>query len=280
MTMNTLRVMWFVPPAVAVAASWREVEGFSVEARRTQSSDEQYEALKDGSVDAVVTAVDNVLHWNQRQGPNDFLIVAQVETTTPLQLIGSPKFSTPSELRGANILVDAPENGFVIALRAILKDHGLGFDDYSLTPVGGVVERYSALVEGKGDATLLGPPFNSLAVNSGLAKIASVQDSFPDFPGQVVVIRRPASRDLDCLKTWLKALGWAVEVIPNNIERLRAALETQGMPEEAALSLIASAPMSLIPDVKGIDLVISHRLNLGLVGANSNYEQIVDCSFL
>lgn len=81
---DSLRVMWFVPPAIAVAASWQAPANFHLESSRTQSSDEQYLSLCEGTVDAVVTSIDNVLHWNQRQGPQDFVVIAQVETTTPL----------------------------------------------------------------------------------------------------------------------------------------------------------------------------------------------------
>lgn len=280
MTKNELRVMWFVPTAVAIAASWRPREGLSVQFSRTQSSDEQYDALTDGSVDAVVTSIDNVLHWNQRPGPQDFIVVAQIESTTPLSLTGSSAFKSPSDLKGADILVDAPENGFVIALRAILKKHGLTWGDYTLTPIGGVVERYSALIEGKGDATLLGPPFDSLAVEQGLNSIASVQDIYPEFPGQGLVVRKSGAKNHDALRDWLQDLEQAVGAIGGNTEILMESLQAKGIPKQAAAAIVECSPKTLVPDVEGIKLLINHRIDLGLVGANSTYAQIVDCSFL
>ena len=190
MTNHRLRVMWFVPPAIAVAASWQECADLSLETSRTQSSDEQFAALSGGSIDAVVTSMDNVFHWNHRPGPKDFVIVAQVETTTPLSIVASPRIKSVSDLGGAKILVDAPENGFVIALRAMLNQAGLNLPDYTLTPVGGVKERYLALVKGEGDATLLGPPFDALAIKEGMHKVAEVQASYPEFPGQGLVVRK------------------------------------------------------------------------------------------
>jgi len=280
MPTNTLRVMWFVPPAIAVAASWQESLGFRLESSRTQSSDEQYLLLCEGAVDAVVTSIDNVLHWNQRQGPEDFVVVAQIETTTPLQLIGSSNLSVPSDLVGANILVDAPENGFVIALRALLQQAGLGTEDYRLTPVGGVRERFSALTEGQGDATLLGPPFDTMAVQRGLSHIATIQDVFSNFPGQGLVVRRSVSHANEALKTWIHMLQASLTTVPDDTAKLKESLESLGLPPEAVTALVNTFPSTLIPSRDGIELLIGQRALLGLAGANVTYEQVVDCSFL
>jgi ABC-type nitrate/sulfonate/bicarbonate transport system substrate-binding protein len=277
--MPSLRVMWFVPPAIAVAASWHESPGFRLDASRTQSSDEQYQLLCDGAVDAVVTSIDNVLHWNQRQGPKDFVVAAQIETTIPLQLIGSSKLSTPSDMVGANILVDAPENGFVIALRALLQQAGLGADDYRLTPVGGVHERFSALTGGRGDATLLGPPFDTMAVQQGFSHIATIPDVFPDFPGQGLVVRKSVSRANEALKTWIQMLQASLTTLPDDQEKLEGSLKSLGLPPEAVAALMNTFPSTLIPSRDGIELLIGQRALLGLAGANVTYDQIVDCSF-
>lgn len=280
MSNNTLRVMWFVPPAVAVAASWGKPPGFHLESSRTQSSDEQYQLLCEGAVDAVVTSIDNVLHWNQRKGPGDFVVVAQMETTTPLHLIGSPTLSVPADLEGANILVDAPQNGFVIALRALLQQAGLGAGDYRLTPVGGVRERFSALIEGQGDATLLGPPFDTMAVQRGLKHIATIQDVFAGFPGQGLVVRTSVSHANGALKTWVRMLQASLTTVPGDTEKLKEALNSLGLPAEAVTALVNTFPSTLVPSREGIELLIAQRALLGLPGANVTYEQVVDCSFL
>lgn len=280
MSNNTLRVTWFVPPAIAVAASWKEPPGFHFESSRTQSSDEQYQLLCDGVVDAAVTSIDNVLHWNQRQGPEDFVVVAQMETTTPLHLIGSSTLSAPADLVGANILVDAPQNGFVIALRALLQQAGLGTGDYRLTPVGGVRERFSALIEGQGDATLLGPPFDTMAVKRGLKHIATIQEVFAGFPGQGLVVRRSVSHGNEALKTWIRMLQASLATVPGDTEKLKMALDSLDLPSEAVTALVNTFPSTLIPSRDGIELLIGQRALLGLSGANVTYEQIVDCSFL
>lgn len=275
MTNHRLRVMWFVPPAIAVAASWQECAGLSLETSRTQSSDEQFAALSDGSVDAVVTSMDNVFHWNHRPGPKDFVIVAQVETTTPLSIVASPRIKSVSDLGGAKILVDAPENGFVIALRAMLNQAGLNLPDYTLTPVGGVKERYLALVKGEGDATLLGPPFDALAIKEGMHKVAEVQASYPEFPGQGLVVRKSSLSSNPGIKLWLKALSETLALLPANLEKLRNSLSSEGLPDAAVSAMVRSVPASLTPSERGVNLLIEHRRLLGLIGSDATYDQVV-----
>lgn len=280
MSNDSLRVMWFVPPAIAVSASWQTPADLRIESSMTQSSDEQYSSLCAGEVDAVVTSIDNVLHWNRRQGPQDFVVIAQIETTTPLQLVGSSALSAPADLRGANILVDAPENGFVIALRALLKEAGLSADDYRLTPVGGVRERFAALVAGEGDATLLGPPFDTMAVQRGLKTISTIQDVFTNFPGQGLVVRKSASQANDALKAWVRILNATLTTMPGDTVKLTEALELLGMPVEAVKAMVNTFPETLTPSREGLELLIGQRALLGLPGADFTYEQIVDGSFL
>lgn len=275
MTNHRLRVMWFVPPAIATAASWQENAGLVLETSLTQSSDEQFAALSEGRVDAVVTSMDNVFHWNHRAGPQDFVIVAQVEVTTPLSIMANPSVTSVSDLKGRTILVDAPENGFVIALRALLNQAGLNLPDYTLTPVGGVKERYIALLDGAGDATLLGPPFDALAIREGIHKVAEVQASYPEFPGQGVVVRKSSLTSDLGLRLWLKSLSEALSQLPANLEKLRANLSSDGVPEGAVSAMVRSIPTSLVPDQRGVNLLIEHRRLLGLVGSDSAYEKVV-----
>nr|WP_285643930.1 ABC transporter substrate-binding protein [Pseudomonas sp. NBRC 100443] len=267
--------MWFVPPAIAIAASWQESENLSFEASRTQSSDEQFAALSDGSVDAVVTSMDNVFHWNHRSGPKDFVIVAQVETTTPLSIVASPRVKSVSDLGGAKILVDAPENGFVIALRALLNQAGLNLPDYTLTPVGGVKERYLALVRGEGDATLLGPPFDALAIKEGMHKVAEVQEFYPEFPGQGLVVRKSSLSSNPGIALWLNVLSETLAQLPESLDRLRNSLSNEGLPDAAVSAMVQSVPASLTPDKRGVNLLIEHRRLLGLIGSDATYDQVV-----
>jgi len=274
--------MWFVPPAIAVLAErWGLTAAGMLQASRNQSSDEQFQRFREGGLDAAVTAMDNIMDWNRRAGPQDFRIVAQVERTTPLSLMARAGHTGQQDLRNANILVDAPDNGFVVALRHMLAEAGLESGSYRLTPSGGVKERFDALASGHGDATLLGPPFDVMAVQLGLVRLARVQDRHPDFPGQGLVVRASAIERLrPSLTHWLAGLTKACETLRSNEDDARKILTDAGFLAVAAHAMLAAAPESLVPARAGVDLVIRQRREVGLPGADNSYETLVDTSLL
>lgn len=276
------RLQWFVePPVVAVASALGLVSPGEIEATRSRSSDEQFDALAKGDVDLVVTAMDNVIAWNRRPGPADFRIVAQIERTTPLHLFGRPGIERAADMRGRVALVDAPDNGFVIALRALLLDAGLGAGDYALEPVGGVKERLDAMRAGQGDCTLLGPPFDAIALEAGFVRIATVQQSYPSFPGQGLVSRTPlvAARRAS-LAPWLQGLAAAAERLAADDPAARQVLADAGYPAAALASIAGLGPRSLLPDRPGVELLVAMRQRLGLAGADETCETLTDSSLL
>ena len=282
MQTTALRVMWFVPPTIAVLAeNWDLTSAGLLQASRNHSSDEQFESLQTGAIDAVVTAMDNIMDWNRRVGPQDFRIVAQMERTTPLSLMAHAGHSELQDLRNASILVDAPDNGFVVALRHMLAEAGLDSGSYLLVPSGGVKERFDALARGQGDATLLGPPFDAMGMQAGLARLARVQDRHPDFPGQGLVVRASATERMrPALTQWLAGLTEACASARSNQDGARDILAAAGFPAIAVHAMLATVPDSLIPVRRGVELLIRQRREVGLRGADNSYESLVDVSML
>ncbi|SDH82691.1 hypothetical protein SAMN05444748_102564 [Variovorax sp. OV700] len=278
----TLRVLWFVPPPVAIVAQGLTMANeVTVLSRRNTSSDEQFAALASGESDAVVTAIDNVMDWNLRDGPQDFRVVAQLERTTPLTVVGQRDRTSLEDLRGATILVDAPRNGFIVALRAMLADAEVGPEAYVLAPVGGVKERYEAIISGQGHATLLGPPFDGMAIAAGLTRLATVQERYPAFPGQGLVVSSAAlERMRPALSAWLRNLENARQSMGIAPEAARQALTSAGFPAPAVDAMLGATPASLVPDRAGIELLIEQRRRVGLPGANTSYEGLVESSLL
>lgn len=280
--MHTLRLLWFVPSPMAILAdAWKLTSDIPIHTERNPSSDAQFDALASGQADAVVTSMDNVMDWNLRVGPQDLRIFAQMEQTTPLTLVGQKGRGGVETLRGATILVDAPNNGFVVALRAMLAEHQVGPDAYAMEPVGGVKERFEALMGGHGDATLLGPPFDGMALQAGLSRMASVQEHYPTFPGQgLVVSARAAERLHPSLSAWLNALDIARQRMVCEPDVARQALALSGLPAPAVEAMVRSMADSLRPDRAGVELLIKQRRMIGLPGADTRYEQLVDTSAL
>lgn len=279
-----LRATWFVPPVLHTLADWagrfidRDVE---IAPLATASSDEQFEALRDGARDFAVTSMDNVVIWKRRPGGENLRIVAQVENTIAIDLVVRPEIATFADLEGRRLLVDSAENGFVVALHKMIADAGLDYGRNTVIESGGVRQRLEALVAGNGEAALLGPPFTEMAEAAGMRRLASASDLFPGFAGQGIIMAIDGSDN-----------------VRNEMARYLAALETarddcRRTPEAAARRLIAAGASpalvdtqlstvgdTLIPSRSGIGMIVEHRRVLGRPGGDEIYENLVDPSFL
>jgi len=276
----SLNAIWFVPPAIQTAA---ESCGFiarhdvAVAGVATRSSDQQFEALCNGTSDVAVTAMDNVIVWNRRNGGGDFRIVAQVEADTGNTLMCRPGIGDISDLAGTRLLVDSAENGFVVALRALLADAGVEFNDCKVIRAGGVRERFDAMLAGEGDATLLGPPFTELGQKRGLGILARVSAAYPAFPGQGIVVRGKFLRDHgETLQRWLCALELGRRYCHQAPAEVASQMRAGGVPAASAELMASFVGKSLETSRAGVDLLIAQRLRLGLPGGDSAFEDLVD----
>ncbi|WP_197280947.1 ABC transporter substrate-binding protein [Microbacterium sp. No. 7] len=234
----TLRLSYFVPPAPLVVAQELSLAGVSdLSEEVTTGSPAQLAGLLDGTIDVVVTAIDNLFEW-VRAGA-DVRLVAQVESTTPLAIFARPDIDTIAELAGKRFGVDAFANGFALVARCLLADADA---EVEYVEVGGVKQRLEALLAGEVDATLLGPPFDARALAAGQNQICSIQEEFSAFPGQGVIVRREllASADVVALLDALRR-GGALNVDLAGLELLTDIRRKLGvLPEGVELrSLVA-----------------------------------------
>jgi ABC-type nitrate/sulfonate/bicarbonate transport system substrate-binding protein len=271
-------VSWFVEPAISVLA--RNAAGIG-NAIVTTSSEQQYDDLLSGRADAAVTSMDNVMDWNRRAEGADFRILAQLEQSTALALVARPGLVDFSALRGGRLLVDAPANGFVVAARALLRAEGLPPQSYDILAAGGVRERFEALLAGKGDVTLLGPPFDASALGQGAVLLARLQERYPVFPGQGLVMTRAAiARRRAAVTGWLAKLETTRRHVAAGQGIAAARLVDAGLPPALAEAFARTVPRSLTPDPQGIDLLIAQRRAEGLPGADVTYTDLVAQDFL
>jgi ABC-type nitrate/sulfonate/bicarbonate transport system substrate-binding protein len=266
---------------LAERLGFNERRGVTVHTVATPSSDAQLETLSRGENDLAVTSSDNLMIWNLKATPGDFVLVAQVEKTTPLSLVARPGITAIRELKGAELLVDAPTNGFVVALMALLAEEGLQPDAYTMNPVGGVVARMENLIAGVGAATLLGFPFTQSAIKAGCVELESVNVRYPSYPGQGAAVRKGAfTQKGDSIRAWLQALEDARIWLPDHGPDAQSLLADAGVPAPAVAAMLANVPSTLVPDRPGLELVIAQRHSLELPGGDVNYEDLTDLSLL
>jgi ABC-type nitrate/sulfonate/bicarbonate transport system substrate-binding protein len=195
--------------------------GLRVEVQETPNSVAQMTALSAGACDIAMTAVDNIVAYVEGQGeapigpqPEFFAFVGS--DTGFLSLVAAADVKAIHELRGKTLSVDAMTTGYAFVLFEILRRNRLSPDDYNVVKVGGMVQRWEALREGKQDATVLSTPYNILARAAGLNQLARAVDVLGRYQGNVGAARRSwasAHRDavIGYIRAYVAAIDWLYE---------------------------------------------------------------------
>jgi len=266
-----LRQSHFVPPvSYLLAAELGFLRDVEVLPTRTPSSAEQLRALLAGEQDMVVTAIDNLFEWT-RAGA-DVRLVAQVEQTTQLGIHAGGDVESLADLAGCRFAVDAPDNGFALIAKHLLRDAGVEVD---YVVVGGVRERLDALLGGQVDATLLGPPFDKLAEKAGMRRVVDVNALLPELPGQGLVVRAELLASAE-LERYLGALvrGVAAGESMTDAEGIEL-LERCGY-QAAATAAWGARARTLAVDQRGLGLLTGIRRSLGILPPDIGLEEICD----
>jgi len=266
-----LRQSHFVPPvSYLLAAELGFLRDVEVLPTRTPSSAEQLRALLAGEQDMVVTAIDNLFEWT-RAGA-DVRLVAQVEQTTQLGIYAGGDVESLADLAGCRFAVDAPDNGFALIAKHLLRDAGVEVD---YVVVGGVRERLDALLGGQVDATLLGPPFDKLAEKAGMRRVVDVNALLPELPGQGLVVRAELLASAE-LERYLGALvrGVAAGESMTDAEGIEL-LERCGY-QAAATAAWGARARTLAVDQRGLGLLTGIRRSLGMLPPDIGLEELCD----
>jgi len=266
-----LRQSHFVPPvSYLLAAELGFLRDVEVVPTRTPSSAEQLRALLAGEQDMVVTAIDNLFEWT-RAGA-DVRLVAQVEQTTQLGIYAGGDVESLADLAGCRFAVDAPDNGFALIAKHLLRDAGVEVD---YVVVGGVRERLDALLGGQVDATLLGPPFDKLAEKAGMRRVVDVNALLPELPGQGLVVRAELLASAE-LERYLGALvrGVAAGESMTDAEGIEL-LERCGY-QAAATAAWGARARTLAVDQRGLGLLTGIRRSLGMLPPDIGLEELCD----
>lgn len=137
----------------------------------TPNSDHLRDRLADGTYDVAHAAVDNAVAMVELAGAD--AVIVQGGERSLNELFVQPEIGAVAELRGRQVLVDAPNTAYALQLKKILKLRGLvPGRDYELVPIGNTPQRWEAMRDNKRYAgTMLGPPFSVLARRHGLRSL-------------------------------------------------------------------------------------------------------------
>jgi ABC-type nitrate/sulfonate/bicarbonate transport system substrate-binding protein len=156
-----------------------ERNDLAVSVTTTPNSVFQITGMQDGKFDIAMTTFDNVVAYQEGQGeaalprtPDFFAFMGG--GIGGLRLLANPEIKSIAELKGKTLGVDAAATGYVLAMRKLLQQGGLGNDDYKFDRIGSTVARVEALQQNKVAATMVNAPSDLGPLARGYKPLADV----------------------------------------------------------------------------------------------------------
>jgi ABC-type nitrate/sulfonate/bicarbonate transport system substrate-binding protein len=184
----------------------------------TPGSVAQMTGLIDGRFDIAMTAIDNVIAYMEGQGEAKTTAAPDITAFMGgdsgfLSLIVAPNIKSAADLRGKKLSVDALTTGYAFVLRRMLEREGLSQADYAFEGVGGMLQRFNALMEGKQSGTLLVPPFTFATAEKGYRELGTAISLLGHYQGVVAAARRGWLKDhreeaIGFIRAYVSALDW------------------------------------------------------------------------
>jgi ABC-type nitrate/sulfonate/bicarbonate transport system substrate-binding protein len=253
--------------------------GVEVTLTPTPSSVVQLTRLIAGDFDVAMTAIDNVIAYQEGQGeapvaaaPDLFAFMGGDHGF--LRLVVQPEVRSYADLRGATLSVDAMTTGFAFVLRKMLQAGGLADTDYTLVRAGGVRERWQALRERRHAGTLLLTPFEILAEAQGFRRLGDAVDAVGPYQGHLGAARRAWAREhaaelVAFIRGYRASLTWLYDRAhrPDAVAILQKNADMPADLAERAYDVLLAEGSGFEPqariDVEGIRTVLRLRSEYG-----------------
>jgi ABC-type nitrate/sulfonate/bicarbonate transport system substrate-binding protein len=236
-SLQTLNVIVFpggfnLPLWAAERQGFFEQNGARVVLTPTPSSVFQIQGLAEGRFDIAMTAIDNIVAYQEGQGEakipdNPDMFAFMGADNGFLSLVGGAGVKSIGELKGRKLSVDAMSTGYAFVLRELLAKNGIAESEVSFERAGGVLGRFQELLGGAHAGTILITPFDLLAMNKGHVQLARAAEQLGAYQGVVGAARRSWARQNEAaLVGFIRAYRSGVQFLyePDNREIAAALL--------------------------------------------------------
>jgi ABC-type nitrate/sulfonate/bicarbonate transport system substrate-binding protein len=170
-------------------------EGLQVNITPTPNSVFQLTNLIAGKFDIGMTAIDNIVAYQEGQGeapvqgtPDLFAFMGGDNGFLRLSVV--PEVKRYADLKGRELSVDAMTTGYAFVLRKMVELGGLKEGEVTYVRAGGVLQRWEALKEKKHAGTMLITPFEIMAESLGFNRLGNAIDVLGHYQGLVGTARR------------------------------------------------------------------------------------------
>ncbi|MGE4110304.1 MAG: ABC transporter substrate-binding protein [Burkholderiales bacterium] len=284
--LQTVRMITFgggysLPAWVAQQQGFFAGHGVAVEITHTPNSVFLMKNLIEGKFDLTVTAMDNLVAYQEGQGEAEFAgvcdLVAFMGVDDSFQsLMAAPGIRSVADLRGKKIAVDALTTGYAFILREMIARAGMTDADVVYERTWGGPMRLQAMLDGNYAAGLLATPLDRIAADRGFTKLGTARELLGRYQGRTGFAQRDWIRNNEAavigfMRGYRDAMDW----LYNRGNRAAAAdllmaNDASVTPELARLSLDILLDdkfgfwRDLALDLEGIRTVLALRTRFGV----------------
>lgn len=269
-----------LPAWTAAKQGYFARHGLAVDIVHTPDSVHLMSGLLAGHYDVAVTAIDNLIAYQEGQG--EAPVTGEVDLAAFmgldqgfLHLMAAPDVRTVADLRGRRLAVDALTTGYAFILREMLARAGVGEEEVTFARTGGGPSRMRELVEGRHAGGLLATPLDLIAEARGLRRLGSARELLGRYQGRTAFARRAwlathGAAAVGLVRAYRDAIAWLVAPANRNaaVDLLRAGDASLGAELAGRALDVLLAPgdgfhRDLALDVEGIRTVLALRSRYG-----------------
>lgn len=207
-----------LPAWVAQRQGFFAKHGIVVNVTYTPNSVYMMTNLIEGKYDVAVSAVDNLVAYQEGQG--EAPIKAAVDLVAFMgidhsfqNLMAAPDIKTVADLRGKQLAVDALTTGFAFVLREMISRAGMTDADVTYVRTGGGPTRARMLMEGKYAAGLLATPLDLIAAEKGMNRLGTARELLGRYQGRAAYsqrawIRANEGAAIGLMRAYRDAMDW------------------------------------------------------------------------
>lgn len=255
-------------------------EGIEIKLTPTPNSVFQLTNLIGGKFDIGMTAIDNIVAYQEGQGeapvsgtPDLFAFMGGDNGFLRLSVV--PEVKSFADLRGKELSVDAMTTGYAFVLRKMVQLGGLKEGEVSYARAGGVLQRWQALKEKKHAGTMLITPFEIIAESMGFGRLGNAIDVLGRYQGLVGAARRSwaqanPEKVVGFIKAYTGGLAWlydrankaeALAILQKNVRGMTPELAAKTY--DVLLAPTGGFDPKASLDVEGVRTVLKLRSEYG-----------------
>lgn len=196
-------------------------EKLNIQLTYTPNSVYQITNLLAGNFDIAMTAIDNVVAYQEEQNeapisPNPDLFAFMGSDNAFLSLVSQGKYNAIEDLRGKTLTVDAMTTGFAFVLREILARNNIAESDVEFERAGGVGTRFAAMLKNPEHAgTMQMTPFELQGEAQGMNTLVRAETALGvPYMGMVGATRRSwANENRPAVEGFIRAYKQSLDFV-------------------------------------------------------------------